>query len=65
MGKDAKAVLVTMCISNQDRTDNSKVLEKYDGYLKVQKKLIFQHATFNQEHQLSDESADQFITRLH
>ena len=65
MGEDAEAVLATTRISDKDRADYSKVLEKFDGHFKVRKNLIFERATINQARQLSDETADQFITRLH
>ena len=52
-------------ISTEDRADYSKVVEKYEENFKVQKNLVFECATFNQAHQLSDETAYQFITRLH
>ena len=65
MGEDAEAVLATTRISDEDRADYSKVLEKFDGHFKVRKNLVFERATFNQARQLSDETADQFIIRLH
>ena len=65
MGEDAEAVLTTTRITDEDRADYSKVLEKFDGYFKVRKNLVFERATFNQARQLSDELAEQFITRLH
>ena len=65
MGEDAEAVLATMRITDEDRADFSKVLEKFDDYFKVRRNLVFERATFNQACQLSEESAEQFITRLH
>ena len=43
----------------------SKVLEKFDDYFKIRKNLVFERSAFNQARQLSEESAEQFITRLH
>ena len=37
MGEDAEAVLATTQISDEDRADYSKVLEKFDGHFKVRK----------------------------
>ena len=40
-------------------------MSKFDDYFGVRKNLVFERATFNQARQLSDETAEHFITRLH
>ena len=40
-------------------------MQKFDEYFKVRKNLVYKRANFNLAHQLADQSAEQFITRLH
>ena len=42
MGKEAEAVLAPTQITDEDRTDFSKMLEKFNDYFKVQKNLVFE-----------------------
>jgi len=44
---------------------NDKVVEPFDNYFKVLKNVIFERAHFNKRNQLSNESAEQFITVIH
>ena len=58
MGEDSEAVLATMRITDEDRADFSKVLEKFDDYFKFEKisslnvLRLIKHASF-QKNQLS------------
>ena len=65
MGEDASDVLDTTDISPENRKKYSEVLSKFDEYFKVRKNLVYERANFNRANQLCDESAEQFITRLH
>jgi len=58
MGEDSEAVLATAQITDKDRADFSKVLEKFD---EVWKDLVFEHAmlikhTSIQKNQLNSSS---------
>lgn len=64
MGEDAGDILSTTGISDEHRKVYSRVVSKFDDYFGVRKNLVFEHATFNQARQLSDETAEYFITRL-
>ena len=59
MGNDAMDVLATTNISDGDKKDYSKVVKEFNEY------FIFECANFNLASQLADETAEQFITRLH
>ena len=65
MGEDAEDILSTTNISEEHKKVYSRVLSKFDEYFGVRKNLVFERATFNQARQLSDETAEHFITRLH
>ena len=65
MGEDAEEILATTTITIEQRKDYEQVVQKFDEYFKVRKNLVYERASFNLAHQLADESAEQFITRLH
>ena len=65
MGEDAEEVLATTNITAEQKKEYRQVVQKFDEYFKVRKNLVYERASFNLAHQLADESAEQFITRLH
>ena len=65
MGEEAEDVLSSTNISEEDKTEYSKVLEKLNGFFKVCKKVILERAKFNHRNQLPGESAEQYITTLY
>ena len=65
MGEDAEEVLATTNITAEQKKEYCQVVQKFDEYFKVRKNLVYECASFNLAHQLADESAEQFITRLH
>ena len=65
MGEDTEEVLATTNITAEQKKEYRQVVQKFDEYFKVRKNLVYERASFNLAHQLADESAEQFITRLH
>ena len=47
LGTDTDDILTTTQISNKDRKQYSKVMEKVDQYFKVRQNVIFERAQFN------------------
>ena len=65
MGDDAGDVLATTNNSDGDKKDYGKVVKKFNDYFKVRKNTVFECANFNLARQLTDETAEHFIIRLH
>ena len=65
MGDEAEDVLSSTNISEEDKANYSKVLEKLNGFFKVRKNVILERAKFNRRYQLPGESAEQYITTLY
>ena len=65
LGEEAEDVLSSTNISEDDKTDYSKVLVKFNGFFKVRKNVILERAKFNRRFQLPGESAEQYITVLY
>ena len=65
MGEDAEEVLATTNITVEQKKEFRQVVQKFDEYFKVRKNLVYKRASFNLANQLTVESAEQFITRLH
>ena len=49
-------------ITEEERKQYSKVLEKFDSHFQVRRNLIFERARFNKRDQMAGESAEQYIT---
>ena len=65
LGEEAEDVLSSTNISEEDKEEYSKVLEKLNGFFKVRKNVILERAKFNRRNQLPGESAEQYITTLY
>ena len=65
MGEEAEDVLDATGISDADKSDYKKVLDKFDDHFQVRKNLIYERARFNQRKQEKGESVELFITALH
>ena len=65
LGDEAEDVLSSTNISEEDKVNYSKVLEKLNGFFKVRKNVILERAKFNRRYQLPGESAEQYITTLY
>ena len=65
LGDEAEDVLSSTNISEEDKANYSKVLEKLNGFFKVRKNVILERAKFNRRYQLPGESAEQYITTLY
>ena len=64
MGEEAGDVLTTTKIEEADRQKYDKVIDKFDGFFKVQRNTVFERAKFNRRNQRDDESVEQYITAL-
>ena len=65
MGDETEDVLSSTNISEEDKTNYSKVLENLNDFFKVRKNVILEQAKFNRCYQLPGESAEQYITTLY
>ena len=65
LGVDAKDVLTTTGISDNNRKKYTRVVEKFDKFFRVRHNVIFERARFNKRNQLPGESAENYITALH
>ena len=65
MGEDAEEILATTNITVEQKKEYRRVVQKFDEYFQVRKNLVYERESFNLAYQLADESAEQFITRLH
>ena len=65
LGEEADDVLSSTNISEEEKTNYSKVLEKLNGFFKIRKNVILERAKFNRHNQLPGESAEQYITTLY
>ena len=65
LGEEAESVLMSTNITEEDRKDYSKVLEKFDDFLKVRRNVIFERAQFNRHSQMPGESVEQYIVELY
>ncbi len=65
MGEDADDVLASTNITDAERNDYATVINKFDGFFKVRRNLIFERAKFNRRDQAEGESAEQYITCLY
>ena len=65
LGDEAEDVLSSTNISEEDKTNYSKILENLNGFFKVRKNVILERAKFNRRYQLPGESAEQYITTLY
>ncbi len=61
MGEDADDVLASTNITDAERNDYATVINKFDGFFKVRRNLIFERAKFNRRDQAEGESAEQYI----
>ena len=65
LGDDAKDVLRSTNISEDDRKQYSTVLEKIDQFFQVRKNVIIERARFNSRSQQDGETAEQYIAALY
>ena len=64
LGEEADNVLSSTNIFIEKRGKYSDVMTKLDDYFKVRKNVIFKRARFNRRNQLSEETAEEYITAL-
>ena len=62
MGQDVEYVLMSTTITEANRKDYKKVMEKLDKFFKVRRNVIFERAKFSRHDQLPEETA---ITALY
>ena len=65
LGEEAKSVLTSMNISEDERKHYAAVLVKFDGFFQVRRNVIFEIARFNRQCQLPGELAEQYIVELY
>ena len=65
MGETAEDTLNSTDISDDDKKDFKKVLDKFDEFFKVRRNVIFERAWFNKRVQRENKSVEQFITSLY
>ena len=65
LGEESEAVLSSTNPSEDDLTDYAKILEKFNGFFKVRKNVIFERARFNRRNQLEGETAETYIMELY
>ena len=64
LGEEADNVLSSTNIFIEKRGKYSDVMTKLDDYFKVRKNVIFKQVRFNRRNQLSEETAEEYITAL-
>lgn len=65
LGEEANDVLASTNISEEDKKDFTKVMDKFDEFFKVRHNVIFERARFNQRNQLPGEAAEKYIADLY
>ena len=65
IGEEAKSVLMSANITEEERKDYSKVIKKFDDFFKVRRNVIFERARFNRRSQIPGESVEQHIVELY
>ena len=65
LGEEAESVLMSTNITEEERKDYSKVIEKFDDFFKVRRNVIFERARFNRRSQMPGESVEQYIVELY
>ena len=65
LGEEAETVLSSTNITDVERADYKKVVEKLDRYFLVRRNVIFERARFNRRDQGEDETAERYITSLY
>ena len=65
MGEEAENVLSSTGISDKDKKNYDKVVEKFDLYFAVRRNVIFERARFNRRVQYEGESAETYISELY
>ena len=65
MGEEADDVLSSTNITAEERKVYATVMEKFEGFFKVRKNIIFERARFNRRNQLEGETAEKYITELY
>lgn len=65
MGEEAGDVLATTNISEEDRKDYQKVIDKFDSFFAVRRNVIFERARFNRRDQKEGETAEQYVMTLY
>ena len=64
MGEEANDVLASTNITEEESTDFSQVLQKFNEFFGVRHNVIFERARFNQRNQLPGESAETYFRAL-
>ena len=65
LGDEAHDIFASTSITDEERKNYKKVVEKFDGYFDVRKNVIFERARFNKRNQLESETAEEYITALY
>ena len=65
LGEEAESVLISTNITEEERKDYSKVIEKFDSFFKVRRNVIFERTRFNRRSQLPGEPVEQYIVELY
>ena len=65
MGEEADDVLSSTNVTAEERKVYATVMEKFEGFFKVRKNIIFERARFNRRNQLEGETAEKYITELY
>ena len=65
LGEQAETVLTSTNATATDRTKYDTVIQKFDGFFKVHKNVIFERARFNRRNQREGESTEQYIMALY
>ena len=60
LGEEAEAVLALTNVTDAERKEYKKVLEKFDSFFQVRKNVIYERARFNKTSQQSGETAEQY-----
>ena len=65
MGPNAEDVLMFIGVTDDDRKDYQKVVDKFNEFYKVRRNIILERARFNRWDQLPSETAEEYITVLY
>ena len=65
LSEEAKDILASANIGEEDRKKHDSILAKFDSFFSVRKYVIIECTKFNKRFQLPDESVEQFIASLY
>ena len=65
LGEEAESVLNSTNVTEEDKSDYSQIIAKFNTFFQVRQNVIFERARFNRRSQLPGETAEQYIMALY